>query len=86
MEQTHLESMVESLVNQFTGILVSVVVTATIVVPIWDLKWSMFDNVVVTLIFTVASIIRSYIWRRFFNAGLHKVVHNYLRKLYARES
>jgi hypothetical protein len=38
----------------------------------------------VTLMFTVISLVRGYYWRRFFNKGLHKIVHKNLTKFLRR--
>jgi membrane protein implicated in regulation of membrane protease activity len=72
VNQTRLESLVEAAVNTASGFLVSLVVQWAIIMPIWDLDWTFWDNLAVTTIFTIASVARSYLWRRFFNAQLHK--------------
>ncbi|MEW8139480.1 MAG: hypothetical protein AB2761_20650 [Candidatus Thiodiazotropha endolucinida] len=72
MNQTKIESIVEVVFNYLSGFIFAYLVYAFIVIPTPWLKESAFW---VTLLFTVASMIRSYLWRRFFNAGLHKVVH-----------
>jgi hypothetical protein len=38
-------------------------------------------NLIITGIFTVVSIIRSYIWRRFFNAGAKRIVRAWIKSL-----
>lgn len=78
MKQSRLESLLEAGVNQLTGFLVSLAFTAWVIVPLWHLDWTVSDNILVTLLFTGLSIIRSYLWRRFFNAGLHRVIHGAL--------
>lgn len=71
MNQTKIESMVEMFFNYLSGFILAYLVYAVIVIPTPWLKDSAFW---VTMLFTVLSVIRSYLWRRFFNAGLHKVV------------
>lgn len=72
MNQTKTESVVESLVNVFSGTLVSFCIWKFIIVPIWEFDSNFVDDILITAIYTVAAITRSYLWRRFFNKGLHK--------------
>lgn len=71
MGQTKLESISESLINVFSGTLVSFCIWKFIIVPIWEFDSNFVDDVAITAIYTVAAITRSYLWRRFFNKGLH---------------
>lgn len=73
MKQTKLESLVESIFNTSIGFIISLLVWVFIVTPLWDIKVSHVDNIMITIIFTVTSIMRSYFVRRFFNAELHKL-------------
>jgi hypothetical protein len=74
MEQTRLESSLEAGLNTLSGFWISYFVWISIIhlsggpayVP---------DPLLLTTIFTVTSLIRSYVWRRFFNNGIHKAVH-----------
>lgn len=79
MKQTKIESFIEVCINVAIGYVVSMLVTVYIIVPVWKLDWDTNDSLVVTLIFTVTAIIRGMVVRRFFNAGLHKVVHRVVR-------
>jgi len=79
MNQTRLESLVEACINTGIGFIVAMSVTQFILIPLWDLDWGVKDNFLVTLIFTAAGITRSYLIRRFFNNGLHKLVHRILK-------
>ena len=76
MKQTKLESLLEVNINIFIGWVVSMVITYYIISPVWGLSWSLLDSFAVTMVYTVAAIIRGYFVRRFFNAGLHKAVHS----------
>jgi hypothetical protein len=80
VSQTHVESLIESIVNIASGFIISLVVWSYIVVPIWNIPVSMSENLQITALFTVVSIIRSYVWRRFFNAALHRRVHSIVRR------
>lgn len=76
MNQTKLESWIEVFFNYLTGFLIAYTVYAMLVIPTAWLKESPFW---VTTLFTLVSVIRSYLWRRFFNAGLHSVVHRLVK-------
>ena len=65
--QSKKHSMLEACLNVASGFIVSLLLWIYVVVPVWDVKVTMLDNLSVTLIFTAASIIRSYLWRRYFN-------------------
>ena len=80
MNQSKLESLLEATANQFTGFVHSVAFTAWVIVPLYHLDWTWLDNINVTLAFMAVSIVRSYLWRRFFNAGLHRVVHGWVAR------
>ena len=58
-------SLIETLTSIAIGFVVSVLVTY-IVFPFYNLPISFSDNLEITAIFTVTSIIRSYCVRRFF--------------------
>lgn len=75
MEQTKLESLLEASVNIVSGFIVSFLLWTYVVAPLWGLKMNTYDNLGIVLIFTVSSLLRGYIWRRFFNAGIHKAIH-----------
>jgi len=75
MKQSKLESLLEAGINTASGFIVAMLVTEFIVVPLWDLNWSFSDNFAVTALYTTIAVCRGYLWRRFFNAGVHKAVH-----------
>ena len=70
--QTRLSSLAESVINVAIGFVVSLVLTA-IVLPAYGHSVSLVDNVQITTIFTIASIVRSYLLRRWFNRRLSGV-------------
>lgn len=72
MKQTKLESIIERAVDISTGFIISVLVYKYIILTS---EWLWQSPVLVTTLFTIISFFRGYMWRRFFNAGLHKVVH-----------
>lgn len=83
MNQTKLESLLETSVNIASGFIVSLLLWSFVVAPLWGLEMSTFDNLGIVSIFTVSAILRGYIWRRFFNAGIHKSIHNSVKAWYA---
>ena len=67
MSQTRFMSLVETLVGIAIGFIVSVIITA-LVMPAYGHHVTMGDNLEITAIFTVASILRGYLVRRAFVA------------------
>lgn len=59
-------SFIESIIQTFTGLIISFIIQI-IIYPYLDIKVSINQNIFITLIFTIASIIRGYIIRRIFN-------------------
>ena len=79
MNQTRLESFIEASANTATGFIVSYVFWLVVVVPAFHLDTTPGDNFIITSMFTVLSVVRSYLWRRFFNAGIHLIVRKMVR-------
>lgn len=69
--QSRLSSFVEAVINVAIGFVVSLALTA-IVLPAYGHTVSLSQNLQITGIFTVSSILRSYMLRRFFNARIHR--------------
>ena len=67
MKQSRLMSMVESLANVLVGYVVAVV-TQMAVFPLFGLALTVTENLLIGLIFTAVSIVRSYALRRGFEA------------------
>ena len=74
MNQSKLESLVEASLNTASGFVVSLLVWQWVVAPLFGLPVDWAMNFWITGIFTVVSILRSYIWRRLFNAGINRAV------------
>jgi hypothetical protein len=68
MTQTRLHSFVESMVNILIGYGVAVT-TQIVVFPLFDIHIPMHDNFIMGGVFTIISLIRSYLIRRWFNRG-----------------
>lgn len=66
MSQTRLHSFLETCASIAIGFVVSVIITA-VVMPAYGHRVTFGDNIQITAIFTVASVLRGYAVRRFFN-------------------
>ena len=77
MKQSKLESIIERTVDISTGFIISVLVYKHVILTS---EWLWQSPMYVTTLFTVISFARGYTWRRFFNAGLHKVVHKFVSR------
>jgi hypothetical protein len=90
MKQSKIESLLESTANIGSGFIISYIVWMVVVGPLVDSGLfhprNPHDAFLITCIFTVTSFIRSYVWRRFFNAGIHKVIHRLVSKRRVVES
>jgi len=84
VNQTKLESLLEASVNTAIGFFVALWTWQFIVAPLMGYIVTMRDNLVITGIFTVVSVARGYVLRRFFNAGLHRAIHKLARAIHGR--
>ena len=65
--QTKKQSLIETLTSVFVGWLIGVILNLT-VLPLFGYDVSLTDGLLISIIFTVISIIRSYIIRRWYNS------------------
>jgi len=65
--QSKKNSFIESLLNTVVGFLISLLVQL-IIYPILNIPVTIFQNIIITSVFTIVSIIRGYIIRRYFNS------------------
>ena len=65
--QSKKESLIETLTSVFVGWLIGVILNM-LVLPLFDYDITVVDSLWVSLIFTVVSVIRGYVIRRFFNS------------------
>ena len=70
MQQTKLGSMIESLMNIVIGYGVAIL-SQIFIFPLFDIHISLSTNLWIGAWFTLISLIRSYVIRRWFNAKLH---------------
>ena len=68
--QTKVGSLIESCLNVGSGFILALLLWKLVIVPWWEFDVSMNDNIAITGIFTVVSVLRGYVWRRVFN-GRH---------------
>ena len=68
--QTRLESLLEAVTNTAIGFGISLVANMTIL-PLFGFAVTLGDGLLIGLLFTLISVARSYIIRRWFNSTLH---------------
>jgi hypothetical protein len=66
MSQPRKYSFLEAITNTLTGLIISFLIQLAIY-PILNIPVKLHQNIIITLVFTFASIVRSYILRRIFN-------------------
>ena len=64
--QTKLESLTEAVINTFIGFVIAFI-SQLIIFPIVGVDVTLGQNFILTILFTLVSIIRTYIIRRYFN-------------------
>lgn len=70
MTQTKLGSFIEALMNVLIGFGINFAANL-VILPLFGYTPSLWDNFQIGLLYTVVSIARSYVIRRWFNARLH---------------
>ena len=65
--QTKRHSLLEQVLNVGSGFILSSLVWQFIIIQCWDIHTSFSENLQITSVFTIVSVIRGYIWRRLFN-------------------
>lgn len=82
MHQTRLESLLEQFINLGSGFIIAYAIWRWVLRPlIYAGYMTIDDSMMITIIFTVVSIVRGYVWRRLFNKGVHKMVHRWVTTL-----
>ncbi|MHC4648510.1 MAG: DUF7220 family protein [Planctomycetota bacterium] len=76
--QSRLGSLVETFLNIGSGFVLSVIVWQILAYYL-GIPMPLDTNLFITSVFTVVSITRSYLWRRFFANGLHRTVMRWFR-------
>lgn len=83
MRQTKLESLIEVNSNIAIGYVASLTLWTFFIVPFYNLPVTIMQNLEITGWFTILAIVRGYVIRRFFNAGLHKAAHKLAGRILA---
>ena len=65
--QSKKQSLTETLTSVFVGWLIGVILNM-LVLPLFDYDVNLTDGVLISIIFTAVSVVRSYVVRRFFNS------------------
>jgi len=65
--QSKKQSLLECTLNISSGLIISMLLWYYIISPVFKIDSSFMDTVLITMIFTIVSIVRSYVWRRLFN-------------------
>ena len=70
MSQTRIQSLVEVVLNVLIGYIIATI-TQLIIFPLFGIYVGIGDQLLISLIFTVISIARGYVIRRWYNARIH---------------
>ncbi len=62
----------EAIVNVLSGLILSVFIVQPVVFSLYDIRLPVQDNIGIAVIFTVVSILRGYIWRRWFHKRFYE--------------
>ena len=73
--QSKLESIFESLTNIILGYFIALI-TQIIIFPIFNIHTTPIQNIKIALIFSIVSICRNYLIRRFFNLKIRRINDN----------
>jgi len=65
--QTRKHSIIESIFNTLSGLVLATLVMSFIISPVYHLPTTTVENLEINIIFTIISIVRGYMWRRYFN-------------------
>lgn len=83
MKQTRLESLCEGVISTLIGYVVAMI-SQLLIFNYKGIHISAQDHLEIVTYFTVISLARGYVVRRWFNAGLHKAVVVWVRSWYTR--
>ena len=83
MQQSKLESLAEVCLNVGIGWVIALI-TQFIVFPMFGIDVTVGEQLLISVIFTIVSIIRGYVIRRWFNAGIHRIVIAFVKRVNRR--
>ena len=67
--QTKIQSLIESFINILIGY-ITAILSQLLIFPLFNINITIQDNLLIGLYFTVISLVRSYLIRRYFNKKL----------------
>ena len=70
MKQSKKESLAEQALNVGFRLAAKFASLAFLISPLYNIETSLAENMGITIIFTFISIVRGYMWRRYFNKRL----------------
>lgn len=76
--QSKKQSIIESIVNTLIGYIIAVL-SQMVIFPVFGIEIPLSDNLMIALYFTVVSLLRSYLLRRYFNKATLKWQNNQLK-------
>lgn len=71
MRQTKLGSFIEACINILIGFSINYIMNL-LILPLFGFHISLTDNLLMGLLYTIVSVARSYVVRRWFEARIHK--------------
>lgn len=84
--QRKIVSLAEVCLNVASGWFLSLLVWQFVLAPYFGYEITLRDNLQLTTAFTVISVVRGYIWRRFFARNLHVALSNWLGRVWRGKS
>jgi hypothetical protein len=83
-QQTRLESLVEKIVDVISGIFVALGIWYLILIPFFGFETSFGENLSIVCTFSVASILRGYLFRRLFVWLHNKFGKNFILRFFRK--
>jgi predicted Na+-dependent transporter len=71
MTQTKLGSFIEAWINVLIGFVINYIMNL-LILPLFGFHISLTDNILMGLLYTIVSVARSYVVRRWFNDKIHQ--------------
>jgi len=68
--QSKFGSLVEQVLSTISGIILSLILIQPLILPLFDIHTNMLENLQMAMFFTLISVGRGYVWRRYFNHRL----------------
>lgn len=80
MTQSRLESLIESIANILIGYCIALA-SQLVLFPLYGIHIALTTNLWIGFWFTLVSLVRSYLLRRYFNQRLKKAIHNLAKEM-----